>query len=217
MSRAVARIQSALGDPRVVRTVVLFVSAGVLLYLLAIFWFGWKDTAAALASLGLKALLLGAVLSSSSYLWRFGRWESSLRCVGYQVPKWRHFAIYMSGLGLTATPGKSGETFRSALLLSHGVRISHSLAAFIVDRASDVLGMCLLGFVAAWVLGHALAWAWLLAFAVLLSGSCVLPVSCSIRVPLLGGAGWAAPGNACRSRAGRRSWSTGLACGSCRV
>lgn len=173
MSRAVARIQSALGDPRIVRAVVLFVSAGVLLYLLAIFWFGWKDTAAALASLGLKALLLGAVLSSSSYLWRFGRWESSLRCVGYQVPKWRHFAIYMSGLGLTATPGKSGETFRSALLLSHGVRISHSLAAFIVDRASDVLGMCLLGFVAAWVLGHALAWAWLLAFAVLLSGSCV--------------------------------------------
>lgn len=173
MSRAVARIQSALGDPRIVRAVVLFVSAGVLLYLFAIFWFGWNDTAAALASLGLDTLLLGAVLSSSSYLWRFGRWESALRCLGHQVPKWRHFAIYLSGLALTATPGKSGETFRSALLLQQGVRMSHSLAAFIVDRGSDVLGMCLLGFAAAWMSGHALAWAWLLAFVVLLSGSCM--------------------------------------------
>ncbi|MGW8390364.1 lysylphosphatidylglycerol synthase transmembrane domain-containing protein [Pseudoduganella sp. HUAS MS19] len=173
MSGAVARIRSALGDPRIIRAVVLFVSAGVLLYLSAIFWFGWQDTATALASLGLNVLLLGAVLSSSSYLWRFGRWESALRCFGYRVPAWRHLAIYLSGLGLTATPGKTGETFRSALLLQQGVRIAHSLAAFIVDRASDVLGMCLLGFVAAGVLGHALAWAWLLAFAVLLSGSCV--------------------------------------------
>lgn len=173
MSRAVARIQSALGDPRIIRAVVLFVSAGVLLYLLAIFWFGWEDTAAALLSLGLQALVLGAIASSSSYLWRFGRWESSLRCFGYRVPAWRHLAIYLSGLGLTATPGKSGETFRSALLLQQGVRIPHSLAAFIVDRASDVLGMCLLGLLAALLLGHALAWAWMLALVVLLSGSCM--------------------------------------------
>jgi glycosyltransferase 2 family protein len=174
MSRTLARIQSVLGDPRIVRALVLFVAAGVLLYLTAIFWLGWRDTAAALSVLGPQNMLGGAALASSSYLMRFGRWESSLRCFGYRVPWRRQLAIYLSGLGLTATPGKSGETFRSALLLQQEVRLSHSLAAFLVDRASDVLGMCLLGFMAACLSHEPLAWAWMLAFSTMLLGSCLL-------------------------------------------
>ncbi len=171
MKPAIARVQSVLSDPRMVRAIVLFVGGGVLIYLAAIFWFGWHATAAALAALGLPSLLIGAVVCSTAYLWRFGRWEYALRRLGHRVPSGRHLAIYLSGLALTATPGKSGETFRSALLLPQGVRVPHSLAAFIVDRASDVLGMCLLGFLAAWSNGHHLAWAWMLAFAVLALGS----------------------------------------------
>jgi len=187
MSRAAASIHSALNDPRIIRAVVLFVSAGVLLYLSAIFWFGWKETVAALSSIGLDIIVAGALLSSTSYLWRFGRWESSLRRFGEQIPLERHLAIYLSGLGLTATPGKSGETFRSALLLQHGVRVPRSLAAFIVDRASDVLGMCLLGLVAAWMAGQVLAWAWLSAFTALLLSSCT--VAHLLRQPSKGGGG----------------------------
>lgn len=171
MSRAIDRLQSALGDPRTVRAIVLFAGAGVSLYLAAIFWFGWKDTAAALAALGADSMLIGAFLASTAYLWRFARWEHALRCFGHEVPRLRHLAIYLSGLALTATPGKSGETFRSALLLQQGVRAPHSLAAFIVDRATDVLGVCLLGFCAAWTIGHRFAWTWLLAFAILLLAS----------------------------------------------
>lgn len=171
MSRAVARLQSVLADPRTIRAIVLFVCAGVSLYLAAVFWFGWKDTAAALAALGLDAMFIGACLASTSYLWRFGRWQHALRCFGHEVPRLHHLAIYLSGLALTATPGKSGETFRSALLLQHGVRAPHSLAAFVVDRATDVLGVVLLGFCAAWMVGHRLAWTWLLAFVLLLLAS----------------------------------------------
>ena len=172
MSKAVARIQAAFGDPRMMRALVLFVGGGVLLYLAAIFWVGWKDTAAALSALGVDTLLIGASLASTSYLWRFARWEYALRRFGYTVPKWRHLLIYMSGLALSVSPGKSGETFRSALLLQHGVRVSHSLAAFIVDRATDVLGVCLLGLAAAQIAGQHLAWAWGLTFVLLLLGSC---------------------------------------------
>lgn len=167
------RIRSMLVDPRIVRTLVLFVSVAVLLYLAAIFLFGWQDTATALAHLGAGNLLLGAGIASTSYLWRFGRWEYSLRRFGHRVPRRRHLAIYLSGLALTATPGKSGEAFRSALLLQQGVRVSHSLANFIVDRATDLLGMCLLGLLAAVMTGQRLAWLWALGFATLLSGSCI--------------------------------------------
>jgi len=172
MSRPVKRIQLMLGDSRIIRAIGWFVGVGVLCYLAAIFWFGWRETVAALAALGWRPLLTGAALASTAYLWRFGRWEYSLRCLGYAVPRFRHLGIYLSGLALTATPGKAGETFRSALLLQQGVRVPHSLAAFLADRASDVLGMCLLGGVAAWFVGQPLTWAWALAFVVMLLGSC---------------------------------------------
>lgn len=171
MTRTVARIQGIIGDPRIIRAVVLFVSAGVLLYLAAIFWFGWQNMASALSTIGTGTLLAGAGIASTAYLWRFGRWEYTLRCFGYRVPRRHHLAVYLSGLALTATPGKSGEVFRTALLLQQGVRAPHSLAAFVVDRATDVLGMCLLGFLASCLLGQTIAWAWWGAFAALLLGS----------------------------------------------
>lgn len=171
MSRTLGRIQALMLDPRTMRALVLFVGAGVALYLAAMFWFGWKDAAVVLTALGVDTLLIGAVLASTAYLWRFARWEYALRRFGCEVPRWRHLAIYLSGLALTATPGKSGETFRSALLVQQGVKVSHSLAAFIVDRATDVLGMCLLGVAASWALGQEQVWFWLLAFCALLLGS----------------------------------------------
>lgn len=41
-----------LSDPRILRGIVWFVSAGVLLYLAAIFWFGRQEAVAALMALG---------------------------------------------------------------------------------------------------------------------------------------------------------------------
>lgn len=172
MSQRTWRLHQTLGSPRFVRAIAWFVGAGVLCYLTATFWFGWRETVAVLAALGWRTLLCGAALASTAYLWRFARWEYSLRCLGYAVPRLRHLGIYFSGLALTATPGKAGETFRSALLLQQGVRVPHSLAAFLADRASDVLGMCLLGGFAAWFVGQPLSWAWALAFTLMLLGSC---------------------------------------------
>lgn len=127
---------------------------------------------AAFTAIGIQTLVMGAFLSSSSYLWRFGRWEYSLRCLANTVPRLPHFGIYLSGLALTATPGKSGEMFRSALLVQHGVKVTHSLAAFLADRGSDVLGMVLLGALASMAIGRGFAWLWLLSFAAILLGSC---------------------------------------------
>jgi uncharacterized membrane protein YbhN (UPF0104 family) len=171
MSKFLVRLQLALLERRTIRAIIWFITIGVLLYLAAVFWFGWHETVRAFAALGLQTLLIGGVLSFSSYLWRFGRWEYSLQCLGYSVPRLTHFGIYLSGLALTATPGKAGETFRSALLVQHNVKVTDSLAAFLVDRGSDVLGMILLGTLAAVIVGQPLAWLWLLVFVLTLLGS----------------------------------------------
>lgn len=168
MSNILARLRLALYERRTIRTIIWIVAIGVLAYLIAVFWFGWQEVMTTFAALGLQTLLIGAVLSSSSYLWRFGRWEYSMRLLNNIVPKFTHLGIYLSGLALTATPGKSGETFRSALLVHHGVRVADSLAAFLVDRGSDVLGMILLGTLAALILGQHFAWVWIVSYAFIL-------------------------------------------------
>lgn len=160
-----------LNNKKLLRSLVVFIAAAVLFYIGAIFWFDWKAVLVVLKALGAQTLLIGAILASTSYVLRFYRWEHSLSCQGHKLPRFRHLGIYLSGLALTATPGKSGEMFRSALLLQEGVPVSRSLAAFIVDRASDVLGVCLLGGLTAWIVGAPFAWVWGGAFFSMLLGS----------------------------------------------
>lgn len=147
-------------DPRLIPRAVLFIGSGALIYLVSMIWVGWAQTLGALLALGWPTLIIGGLLASTAYLWRFGRWEYALNCLGCSVHRLRHLGIYLAGLALTATPGKAGETFRSVLLKQYGVRVSYSLATFLADRASDVLGMCLLGTIASWLAGQPHAWGW---------------------------------------------------------
>ena len=179
MSHFISRLAAILLERKAVFLLAGFISVGVLLYLGSIIWFGWKDVSDAFLSLGVDTLILGGILSSSAYLWRFGRWEWGLRCLKNSVPRFTHFLIYISGLALTSTPGKLGETFRSALLVHQGVRLNHSLAAFLADRGSDVIGMILLGGLASFAAQHEYTWAWFLLLSLGSVGSYILARSIS--------------------------------------
>ena len=88
------------------------------------------------------------MIASTAYALRFARWHLTLRAMGSHVRPGINFVVYLSGLALTTSPGKLGETVRSAFLLPMGVPVSRSLGAFLADRLADVLGVCLLGAVA---------------------------------------------------------------------
>ena len=66
------RFQLALFEQGSIPTIIWFVTTGALLYLMMVFWLGWQVILDALAAIGLQVLAIGAVLSSTSYLWRFG-------------------------------------------------------------------------------------------------------------------------------------------------
>jgi len=179
MSGLGSRIAVVLLHRRSTSLIAWFIALGVLLYLGSVLWFGWEDVLSSLLNLGLDVLLIGGILASSAYAWRFGRWEWALRCLNNSVPRFTHFFIYLSGLALTSTPGKLGETFRSALLVHQGVRLNHSLAAFLADRGSDVIGMILLGGLASFAAQHKYTWVWLLVLSLVSAGSYVLARSIS--------------------------------------
>lgn len=179
MNRVISRLQIVMLEHRTIRAIVWFVAIGALIYLTSAFWFGWQEAVMAFTALGLKTLVVGAILSSTSYLWRFGRWEYSLRYLRNTVPVFLNLGVYLAGLALTATPGKAGETFRSALLIHHGVKASQSLAAFLVDRGTDVLGVILLGTLSSIMLGQHVAGLWLFSFVAIFLGSCLFAYTLS--------------------------------------
>lgn len=131
----------------------LFVGAGAILYVATLAWSGSEQTWDALRRIGGVVTVLGTLIASCAYLIRFARWHVLLAAMGHRLPMTEHLRIYLSGLSLNMTPGKLGETIRTALLLPRGVRASQSLAAFLADRLSDVLGVALLGVAAGWVTG----------------------------------------------------------------
>jgi glycosyltransferase 2 family protein len=128
------------GLNRVIRFIALAVVLGVALYGLVL-----TQTDAAnslgeqLSQLSLPSLALPLGLSLLSYGLRFLRWRLILNGMGYRLPVKLDAIVYLSGFALTMTPGKSGETIRSAFLLQARVPIPNSLSAFVIERCLDVL------------------------------------------------------------------------------
>lgn len=141
-----------------VRGISLFISAGVALYLAGVVWSGWAEVLVSWRHLGLALIGLAMVAASTAYLLRFCRWQLCLLKLGHPVPAGRSLGVYLAGLALTTSPGKMGETVRSLLLLQDGVPAKHSVGAFLTDRLSDVIGVCLLGGLASVAAGGASSW-----------------------------------------------------------
>jgi uncharacterized protein (TIRG00374 family) len=129
---------------RAIRAAALLAACAAVLYLGTAFFVGWRDLFDAIATLGALSLIAGLLLAMLNYLLRFGRWSDILRCMGQRLPFVDNLSIYIGGLALTATPGKVGETIRSALLLHWRVPVGASLAAFFIDRLTDLIGVLLL-------------------------------------------------------------------------
>lgn len=142
---------------RAIRAVAAFVVVAAALYLALALWAGWRELIDSLAALGALALAAGVFIGSFNYLLRFGRWHHILWRMSQKVPALDNLCVYVSGLALTATPGKVGETIRSALLLRWRVPVGASLAAFFIDRLTDLAGVLLL----AAVTGDGSWWWWL--------------------------------------------------------
>lgn len=130
-----------------VRSTLIVVVLAATGYIGLAIWVGWGELISAFQRIGVPALLGGALAVTSSLLFRFGRWQLIMIRIGARLPAMASLRVYVAGLALTASPGKVGETLRSALLLRWRVPVGASLAAFVVDRLCDVVGVAAL---AAW-------------------------------------------------------------------
>lgn len=123
-----------------IRLVALVVLLGVAVY---IFILGTSDDINELrqkiSRLSAGELIVPIGFSLTSYFLRFLRWRLILQQLGYSLPVKIELIYYLSGFALTMTPGKSGETIRSAFLLQAKVPLRVSLSAFVIERSFDLL------------------------------------------------------------------------------
>lgn len=102
---------------------------------------------------GLQAVAAGlpmAMLAAAAgWALRGLRWHWLLRRAGHAVD-WRHAVpAYLAGFALTATPGKVGELLRIRYFGWQGVPAARVTAAFVYERALDLLCLLLLALPAA--------------------------------------------------------------------
>lgn len=124
----------------VLRVIALIVLLGVVVYAYLINLSpDSNDLKEKISTFTLADLSLPIALSLLSYLLRFIRWRLILKQLGYRLPIKNDLIYYLSGFALTMTPGKSGETIRSAFLLQAEVPIQTSISAFVIERSLDLI------------------------------------------------------------------------------
>lgn len=102
-------------------------------------------------------LLIPLILSLTylNYLVRFYKWDYYLRIINVTISKLDSFAIFMSGLIMSVTPGKMGELLKSYLVKQvSGEPISKTAPVVLVERITDFISLVLLALIGAFVFDY---------------------------------------------------------------
>lgn len=84
-------------------------------------------------------ILMLAIVAFLSFIVRYCRWYWLLRRAGHSLNFMSGFPAYLAGFAFTATPGKVGELIRIRYFSPLGVPPWQVLAAFVYERAFDLI------------------------------------------------------------------------------
>lgn len=133
------------GGQRIGRRILLGVVFGMLVYALLVLWGDVAGMRRALSDIPWYLLPIACGLSFANYVIRFARWERYRTLLGISLTRKTSFLIYLSGLALTVSPGKMGETFKSWLIKRvDGTPVHKSAPIVVAERFTDLLGFLIL-------------------------------------------------------------------------
>ncbi len=96
------------------------------------------------------------LMAPANYMLRFVKWHAYTLRLGFTRVPWRgNLVVFLSGLGLTLTPGKVGELFKSWMLWDrYQVPAARSAPMIVADRLTDGCAMLALATVGVALLGR---------------------------------------------------------------
>lgn len=133
-------------SPRIIRSVLVFAVAGVVLYGAATLASDYRSIMGALARFPLDVLGLVLGLVVIGWLLRGWRFHYYLLHSCGNVPLGYSIAAFLAGFALTGTPGKVGEAVKGVFLKEdYGISVTKVVGVVMVERLMDLWGVLLLG------------------------------------------------------------------------
>lgn len=122
-----------------VRGAVGWLVAITAIYLGALIWIDSRNHVFAQVPALIALIPVVACFAFASYLARYVRWHRLLARAGSRTSFGQGLLAYLAGFAFTATPGKVGELVRVRYLQWQGVPPSTVFAAFVFERACDLV------------------------------------------------------------------------------
>lgn len=130
---------------RVIRSALIFVVAGILLYGAATLVSDYRTIVESLTRFPLDTLILVLTLVLVGWLLRGWRFHYYLRRTGENIPLGYSIKAFLAGFALTGTPGKVGEAVKGIFLKEdYGVPVTKVVGILVVERLMDLWGVLLL-------------------------------------------------------------------------
>ena len=106
----------------------------------------FSDTVEEIVDLPVRYFFTGLCLTLTNFLFRYLRWAYYLRVLRIHASVKLSLLVFLSGLAMSITPGKSGELVKCYLLNSRtGVPVGRSAPVVVMERLTDVASVIILG------------------------------------------------------------------------
>ncbi|MDP4174075.1 MAG: lysylphosphatidylglycerol synthase transmembrane domain-containing protein [Bacteroidota bacterium] len=140
---------------KVKKNIFISMAIAAMLYLGFMVYADYKNVIAAFMKFNWYWLPVILLLTFLNYLTRFFKWDYYLRVLKIKLTKMDSFAIFMSGLIMSVTPGKMGELLKAYLVkqVAHEP-ISRTAPIIIVERITDFISLVLLSLAGALVFNY---------------------------------------------------------------
>ncbi len=135
----------------------IFMSLGIagLIYLAFTIYADYKQVIFAFSKFSLWLIPVILSLSFLNYISRFFKWDYYLHLLKIKITKVDSFAIFMSGLIMSVTPGKMGELLK-AYLVKQVVNepVSKTAPIIFAERITDFVSLVMIGLIGAYVFDY---------------------------------------------------------------
>lgn len=127
------------------KNAIIFTIIGVAVLAIISIYVDFKELLHAFKEFNLLFLPIIIILAPLNYVLRYIKWTFYLRLIGIKINFFDNLLIFLSGFGMTITPGKLGELIKSYVIKNrYNIPISKTAPLIFVERITDAISMLIL-------------------------------------------------------------------------
>lgn len=140
---------------KIKKNILISLAIAAFIYLAFIIYADYNEVASAFIKFNWIWLPVILALSFLNYVTRFMKWDYYLRVLDVKISRKDSFAIFMSGLLMSVTPGKMGELLKCYLVKQITADpISKTAPIIFVERITDFISLVMLAITGAYVFNY---------------------------------------------------------------